>query len=49
MVIGEKREEEGRTDDCLRVFGARGPEAELAELGLGFVREGVETGFGRLG
>lgn len=37
-----------RTYDCLGVFGARGAEAEFAQLRFGFVGEGVEAGFRRL-
>jgi len=37
-----------RTYYCLWVFGARGPEPELAQLVFGLLREGVEPGLGRL-
>jgi len=35
-------------DDCLRVFGARGAQAELAQGVFGLLREGVEAGLGSL-
>ena len=36
------------TDYCLRVFGARGAQAEFAQGVFGLLREGVEAGFGGL-
>jgi hypothetical protein len=38
-----------RTDNCLRVFGARCAEAEFPQLGFGLVGEGVEACFRGLG
>ena len=37
-----------RTDDGLRVSGARCAETKLPELVFGFLREGIEAGFGGL-
>jgi hypothetical protein len=47
-IPGRIRRSEVRTDDCLWVFRARCTQAELAEEGLCFGREGVEALFGGL-
>jgi hypothetical protein len=48
QAAADREESRLRTDDSLRVFGARRAQAELAELLLRLVGEGVEPRFGRL-